>query len=78
MRWVVNFAVICLATVVVVLAIFWLSGWADALGLSGDGFIALALGTIFTVGLGVALMALVFYSNRTGQDDTAHDIETKP
>ena len=35
------------------------------------GWIALGLGTLFTTALGVALMALVFYSARSGQDDSA-------
>ncbi len=37
--------------------------------LSASGYIALVLGVIGTVGLGVGLMALVFYSHRYGYDD---------
>ncbi len=37
--------------------------------LSASGYIALVLGIIGTVGLGVGLMALVFYSHRYGYDD---------
>ena len=31
------------------------------------------LGVTFTIGLGVGLMTLVFYSNRSGQDDAVRD-----
>ena len=37
--------------------------------LTVHGYIALVLGCIGTVGLGVGLMALVFYSNRYGYDE---------
>ena len=41
-------------------------------GLSGHGIAAVVLGVTFSVLLAVGLMALVFYSNRSGQDDEAH------
>ena len=37
--------------------------------LSGHGLIALALGILASLGLGVGLMFLVFYSSRHGHDD---------
>lgn len=37
--------------------------------MSASGYVALVLGIIGTVGLGVGLMALVFYSHRYGYDD---------
>ena len=36
------------------------------------GWLALAGGVVFTVLLGVGLMALVFYSSRHGHDDNHH------
>jgi hypothetical protein len=33
------------------------------------GWLAMALGVLFSLGLGVGLMALVFFSNRRGYDD---------
>jgi hypothetical protein len=41
----------------------------DTEGISTHGIIAMVLGTMFTVLVGVGLMALIFYSNRSGQDD---------
>jgi hypothetical protein len=38
-------------------------------GLSGHGYVAMALGVVFTLALGIGLMALVFYSHRRGYDD---------
>ncbi|HEX7970491.1 MAG TPA: hypothetical protein VF502_19885 [Stellaceae bacterium] len=37
--------------------------------MSAQGYIALALGIIATLGLGIGLMALVFFSNRYGYDE---------
>ena len=38
-------------------------------GIDLNGWIALVLGVLVTVGLGVGLMALIFVSNRRGYDD---------
>ena len=45
--------------------------WIDLgdVGISAHGFIALALGTILSLALGMGLMYLVFYSSRHGHDD---------
>ena len=43
----------------------------DSLDLSLNGYIALTLGIIGTSALGSALMALVFFSDRSGADDEA-------
>ena len=43
----------------------------DSLDLSVNGYIALTLGIIGTAALGSALMALVFFSDRSGIDDYA-------
>lgn len=45
-----------------------LSGW-DASYMSIHGWIALGLGTFFSLAIGGGLMALVFYSARKGYDD---------
>lgn len=45
-----------------------LSGW-DASYMSVHGWIALGLGTFFSLAVGGGLMALVFYSARKGYDD---------
>jgi membrane-bound ClpP family serine protease len=42
-------------------------------GISAHGFIAMTLGVVLTVALGVGLMALVFYSNSRGHDQRVED-----
>lgn len=53
--------------VIVVMASFW-AGLGDT-GMSAAGWVALVLGVIVTMALGVGLMALVFISNRRGFDE---------
>jgi cytochrome c biogenesis protein CcdA len=48
--------------VVLAVLLFWAS-------FSGEGLVALTLGFLFTAGLAVGLMALVFLSGRSGRDD---------
>jgi hypothetical protein len=48
-----------------------LADW-DASALSIHGWIALGLGTFFSLLVGGGLMALVFYSARKGYDDRIH------
>ncbi|WP_281301461.1 MULTISPECIES: hypothetical protein [unclassified Iodidimonas] len=43
--------------------------------LSLHGMIAMGLGIVFTIGIGVGLMWLVFYSARSGHDQSAHGDE---
>lgn len=48
-------------------------GWSIAGGegggsMSTSGWIAMILGIVATLGLGIGLMALVFYSSRQGRD----------
>jgi hypothetical protein len=52
----------------------WAFNGFHGLGLDLDATIALTLGTIGTAALGVALMALVFYSDRSGRDQDVHDV----
>ena len=37
-------------------------------GVSGAGYIAMTLGILATLALGIGLMALMFFSNRSGRD----------
>lgn len=68
MTWITKFVLICAAALFGVLALVWLADGLNGLGLSTHGVIALVLGITISMGLGVGLMALVFYSNRSGQD----------
>ena len=52
--------------VVLVCAHFW--GEIGDTGISTAGWIAMALGVLATLGLGIGLMSLVFISSRRGYD----------
>ena len=51
----------------IVIAAEW-TGIGDS-DISGTGWVAMGLGVIVTLALGVGLMALVFISNRRGYDE---------
>jgi hypothetical protein len=51
--------------------VFMVIGWGAPEGgepMSTGGWIAMVLGIVATLALGVGLMALMFYSSRTGRD----------
>lgn len=52
-------------------------GWRSAAGtdVPTSGYIALALGVIFSLAVGCGLMALVFYSSRQGYDEPARLVQ---
>lgn len=64
-------AVLAVMAVAAVAASNW-SGIGDT-GIDRNGWIALVLGVLATLGLGIGLMALVFISNRRGYDESPHD-----
>jgi uncharacterized RDD family membrane protein YckC len=68
-------AVLIAAAVVVavglVIATLW-SGLGDS-EISTAGWLAMGLGVIITLGLGIGLMALVFISSRHGYDEAGRD-----
>ncbi|HZQ00842.1 MAG TPA: hypothetical protein VFB13_14970 [Reyranella sp.] len=52
---------------------FMLVGWdvgdsGHGGSISSLGYVAMGLGIFFTLALGIGLMALIFYSNRSGRD----------
>ena len=58
-----------LGLAIVVLYVGWQPGEDDVGGgMSGAGYGAMVLGIVATLALGIGLMALVFYSNRSGRD----------
>jgi hypothetical protein len=69
MKWILTYSLVCSGAIGAVLAIAWLFGGFDTEGVSTNGIIAMVLGTTFTVLVGVGLMALIVYSNRSGLDD---------
>jgi hypothetical protein len=63
----VGIAVAVVATLAVVMAEFWDSiGGSD---ISLAGWLAMALGIVATLALGIGLMSLVFISSRRGYDE---------
>jgi hypothetical protein len=69
MKWILSYSLACSGAIAAVLALAWMFGGFDTEGVSMNGIVAMVLGTIFTVLVGVGLMALIVYSNRSGQDD---------
>ena len=49
------------------------TGWSSAVGTEVPvaGYVAMAIGVVFSLLVGVGLMALVFYSSRAGYDEPA-------
>ena len=52
-------------------------GWTEGgpVDLPPTFYVALALGTVFSIVVGCGLMALVFYSSRSGHDQRAADAQ---
>lgn len=68
LRWAVWYVIGCSGLIGGALLALWAaSGFAD-IGLSGHGLVALILGVLLTTGLAIGLMALSFYSDRSGDD----------
>jgi hypothetical protein len=57
--------------------VFSYLGWVSAAGtdVPASGYVALALGVIFSLAVGFGLMALVFYSSRAGYDEPARLVQ---
>ncbi len=72
MKWIATYSLASVGAILAVLALLWATNGFSTGGLSGHGIAAVVLGVTFSVLLAVGLMALVFYSNRSGQDDEAH------
>ena len=65
----VAIAVAAAAVIAVVAVVAGLWGDIGDSGMSAGGWIAMLLGILATMGLGIGLMALVFISNRRGYDE---------
>jgi len=67
-RWLMTFLLACVLAIAFVLAALWAFNGFHGLGIGLWGTVALVCGVVFTSALGVALMALVFASDRSDQD----------
>ena len=72
MRWLITFGAASFGTVFIILLILWAMAGFDGLGLDTAGTVAIVFGALFTSALGVALMALIFYSDRSNADLDAY------
>ena len=68
---IVGLVAACLGLVALVLLVIWTTGGFEDVRLTLAGWTAYALGVVLTSVLGTALMALVFYSDRSGQDEAS-------
>lgn len=64
----------------IVTSVWAVSVWNASSGveMSKDGWIAPGLGTLFSLLIGCGLMALMFFSSRSGYDDVADPFRRKP
>jgi len=76
MRRILGFSAGCVGFIVLVMFIVWIMGAFEGSNLGTHGWIAFTLGVVATCALGIGLMALVFYSDRSGQDDRAGGVGT--
>jgi hypothetical protein len=68
LNWVAALVAVAVVLVIgTVIAVVW-AGIGDS-DISGAGWLAMGLGVIVTLALGIGLMALVFISNRRGYDE---------
>ena len=68
LNWVAALVAVAVVLVIgIVIALEW-TGIGDS-DISGAGWLAMILGVIVTLALGIGLMALVFISNRRGYDE---------
>lgn len=71
-RWLAYFVALSIALLIIVLLMLWVTGSFEGAGLTVNGWVALFLGITLTSALGIALMGLVFYSDRQDVDDRAY------
>jgi hypothetical protein len=71
--WPAKFAMTAVTAIVVLLALAWALTGFGGLGLDATATVGAMLGIVFTIGLAVALMTLVFYSNRSDMDNLVAD-----
>ena len=72
------FVAVSLGGIAAILLVVWLAGGFHRTALDANISIALVLAILFTCLLGVGLMALIFYSDRSGQDEQAYHATDHP
>jgi hypothetical protein len=69
MSWAIKFSLLCLGGIAGLSLLAWAMTGFSTFGLDADDFKFLALGSVFTCLLAVALMGAMFYSDRSGKDE---------
>jgi hypothetical protein len=69
--WIVAGLVVLAMAMIIAVSVFNWQSIGGGVDLDLNGWIALVLGVLVSVAVGVGLMALVFISNRRGYDDPA-------
>lgn len=68
-QWLIVTVLLCLLAAV---GWFVVKVWMQTPGMATHGYVAMIIGTIVALALGFGLMALMFYSNRRGYDESAN------
>jgi hypothetical protein len=69
-----QFLLLAVLTAILLMTVVWATYvWTSSndVPMSQDGWIALGLGTLFSLVIGCGLMALMFFSSRSGHDEAA-------
>jgi hypothetical protein len=67
--WVARFPIAATTATVILLPLIWTLAGFGWLRLDATATVGAMLGIVFAIALAVALMTLIFYSNRSGMDD---------
>ena len=71
--WAAQFPIATTTAILVPLALIWACTGFRGFGLDATATVGVVLGLGLTIALAVALMTLIFYSNRSGMDDLVAD-----
>lgn len=74
MRRVILFVAACNAVLAVALVIAWVAGAFVYLGVNGGIATAIVVGLVVASEVAIGLMALIFYSEESGQDEAAYHV----
>jgi hypothetical protein len=72
LRWLVTYAAVSLGSIAAVLLALWVLDDFQGFGLDTPATIATVVGILVTSALGVGLMGLMFYSDRSNVDEDAY------
>ena len=74
MRRVIAFVLACNAVLAIALVVAWIAGAFAYLGVNGGIATAIVVGLVVASEVAIGLMALIFYSEESGQDEAAYHV----